>query len=245
MHRAKRLFVQTGKYILHILFPKTCFSCGADLPFGEDFPLCASCFSQIQCPGPLICRRCGTVLPAGGAHCARCRGSKAKTFKCGVIRSAWLFGPQTQALIHAFKYQGYSFLAEFLGERMAQEFIKYPELTPIDWVVPVPLHPKKRRMRGYNQSQLLAESFCKRTGLSLRGEVLLRQRDTLSQAHLKRQERLLNMLGAFAALPDVKGKRILLIDDVATTGATLEGCAAALKQAGAKQVMAFTLAREP
>lgn len=136
-------------------------------------------------------------------------------------------------------------MAEFLGERMAQEFIKHPELTPIDWVVPVPLHPKKRRMRGYNQSQLLAESFCKRTGLSLRGEVLLRQRDTLSQAHLKRQERLINMLGAFAALPDVKGKRILLIDDVATTGATLEGCAAALKQAGAKQVMAFTLAREP
>lgn len=245
MHRAKRLFVQTGKYILHILFPKTCFSCGEDLPFGEDFPLCAACFSQIQYPGPLICRRCGTVLPAGGAHCARCRGSKAKTFKCGVIRSAWLFGPQTQALIHAFKYQGYSFLADFLGERMAQEFIKYPELTPIDWVVPVPLHPKKRRVRGYNQSQLLAESFCKRTGLLLRGEVLLRQRDTLSQARLKRAERLTNMAGAFAALPEVKGKRILLIDDVATTGATLEGCAAALKQAGAKQVTAFTLAREP
>lgn len=245
MHRAKRLFVQTGKYILHILFPKTCFSCGADLPFGEDFPLCAACFSQIQYPGPLICRRCGTVLPAGGAHCARCRGSKAKTFKCSVIRSAWLFGPQTQALIHAFKYQGYSFLADFLGERMAQEFIKYPELTPIDWVVPVPLHPKKRRVRGYNQSQLLAESFCKRTGLLLRGEVLLRQRDTLSQARLKRAERLTNMAGAFAALPEVKGKRILLIDDVATTGATLEGCAVALKQAGAKQVTAFTLAREP
>lgn len=245
MHRAKRLFVQTGKYILHILFPKTCFSCGEDLPFGEDFPLCAVCFSQIQYPGPLICRRCGTVLPAGGAHCARCRGSKAKTFKCGVIRSAWLFGPQTQALIHAFKYQGYSFLADFLGERMAQEFIKYPELTPIDWVVPVPLHPKKRRVRGYNQSQLLAESFCKHTGLLLRGEVLLRQRDTLSQARLKRAERLTNMAGAFAALPEVKGKRILLIDDVATTGATLEGCAAALKQAGAKQVTAFTLAREP
>lgn len=245
MHRAKRLFVQTGKYILHILFPKTCFSCGEDLPFGEDFPLCAACFSQIQYPGPLICRRCGTVLPAGGAHCARCRGSKAKTFKCGVIRSAWLFGPQTQALIHAFKYQGYSFLADFLGERMAQEFIKYPELTPIDWVVPVPLYPKKRRVRGYNQSQLLAESFCKRTGLLLRGEVLLRQRDTLSQARLKRAERLTNMAGAFAALPEVKGKRILLIDDVATTGATLEGCAVALKQAGAKQVTAFTLAREP
>ena len=245
MHRAKRLFVQTGKYILHILFPKTCFSCGEDLPFGEDFPLCAACFSQIQYPGPLICRRCGTVLPAGGAHCALCRGSKAKTFKCGVIRSAWLFGPQTQALIHAFKYQGYSFLADFLGERMAQEFIKYPELTPIDWVVPVPLHPKKRRVRGYNQSQLLAESFCKRTGLLLRGEVLLRQRDTLSQARLKRAERLTNMAGAFAALPEVKGKRILLIDDVATTGATLEGCAVALKQAGAKQVTAFTLAREP
>ena len=132
-----------------------------------------------------------------------------------------------------------------MGEHMAVEFACYPELKPVDAVVPVPLHPKKQRARGYNQSLLLAQHFCKQTGLALGPDWVKRHKDTLPQAQLNRRERLENMSGAFVALPLVKGKRILLIDDVATTGATLEGCAVALKQAGAKQVMAFTLAREP
>lgn len=233
------------KIFLHILFPRTCFSCGIDLPWNHTPPLCLDCLNKVQRPGPLICQRCGTVLPGGGAHCARCRGSKGKQFKCSVIRSACLFGPQTQGLIHAFKYQGYSFLAEYLGAYMAKEFARYPELQTVDAVVPVPLHPKKQRARGYNQSLLLAQHFCKQTGIALRPDWVKRHKDTLPQAQLNRQERLENMSGAFVALPLTKGKRVLLIDDVATTGATLEGCAVALKQAGAKQVMAFTLAREP
>ncbi len=234
-----------GRFALHILFPKTCFSCGADLPFEAPGPLCASCAVLVRAPGPLICRRCGTVLPSGGAHCVRCRGSKGDKFKCKVIRSAWLFGPQTRALIHAFKYAGYGFLAEYLGGRMAEEFKKYPELAGAEAVVPVPLHPKKKRVRGYNQSELLAREFSRRTGIMLRADWLRRVRDTAAQARLKRAARLANMSGAFCAPPDVKGKVILLMDDVATTGATLEGCAEALKASGAKRVLAFTLAREP
>lgn len=234
-----------GQWVLHILFPRTCFSCGADLPCGDKSALCAACQTQIQRPGPLICRRCGTVLPDGGAYCFNCRGSKAKTFKCSMIRSAYLFNPQVRALIHAFKYQGYSYLADYLGQGMAREFARYSDFPPIDWVIPVPLHPKKLKARGYNQSQLLAEVFCRNTGLCLQTDALRRRADTRSQAKLNRKERLQNMAGAFEASHTVKGKRVLLIDDVATTGATLEGCAEALKKAGAKQVMAFTLAREP
>ena len=245
MFQLQRILAFGWEGLLHILLPRTCFACGVDLPFRFPHPLCAGCLAQIRRPGPLICMRCGTVLPAGGAHCPHCRGSKGKQFKCQVIRSAWLFGPQSQALIHAFKYQGYSFLSEYLGACMAQEFARYPELQGVDCVLPVPLHPKKQRARGYNQSLLLAQYFCRHTGLPLCADLAQRRKDTLPQARLNRRERLDNMVGAFIAGPQAKGKRILLIDDVATTGATLEGCAVALKQAGAKTVMAFTLAREP
>lgn len=231
--------------MLHILLPRTCFSCGKDLAFDYSYPLCSSCISRIRRPGALICQRCGTVLPGGGAHCARCRGSKGKAFKCRIIRSAWLFGPEVRALIHAFKYDGYTFLAAYLGEQLALEFKKYPELSCSQVIIPVPLHPKKQRARGYNQSQLLAKELSRMTGLVAKADWLSRSRNTKPQARLNRQERLGNMTGAFQAAPDVKGKNILLVDDVATTGATLEGCALALKEAGAKQVVAFTLAREP
>ena len=234
-----------GQWALYILLPKTCFACSADLAFQEAGPLCKECLPQIKRPGPLICRRCGTLLPDGGAYCFNCRGSKTKQFKCSIIRSAYVFGPQVRALIHAFKYQGYCFLADYLGTCMAQEFARYEELSGVDWVMPVPLHPKKLRARGYNQSQLLAQAFCRNSGLVLHTSGLIRRVDTRSQAQLNRKERLQNMADAFEAGPEVKGKRILLIDDVATTGATLEGCALALKRAGARQVMAFTLAREP
>ncbi len=248
MMRAQKLLSAaqwTGELLLHILFPRTCFACGADLPFRYTSPLCPSCRNAVRVPGPLICQRCGTVLPSGGAHCARCRGSKGKKFKCKVIRSAWLFGPQSRALIHAFKYSGYAFLADYLGTQMALRFKELPELAAAQVVIPVPLYPKRQKWRGYNQSELLAKAFARKVHLPVESRWLVRVRDTAAQAKLHRQERLDNMAGAFAATADVRGKTVLLIDDVATTGATLEGCAQALKEGGAKRVIAYTLAREP
>ena len=113
-------------------------------------------------------------------------------------------------------------------------------------VVPVPLFPKRNRTRGYNQSELLAKNFAPRVGLTADTKSLVRIKNTVSQTTLGRMGRLANMKGAFSCKNPaaVKGKTVLLIDDVATTGATLEGCAAALKAAGAKKVMAYTFARE-
>lgn len=233
--------------MLHVLLPRTCFSCGADMPFGVHIPLCAACEKALKFPGPLICRRCGVPLKDGGAHCYHCRGSKADQYACKVIRSAWVFTPVSRGVIHAFKYSGYTHVAEYLGASMLARFKQYPELASADALVPVPLHPKKERRRGYNQSVLLARAFGRQIGLPVWENVLVRGRNTPSQTKLNRAGRLSNMDGAFvcADVSRVKGKTVLLVDDVATTGATLEGCARALRQAGAKRVMAYTLAREP
>lgn len=237
-------FIKQG--LLHILFPRTCVCCGCDLPYNTHNYLCEGCAGQLVRPGPLFCARCGVNLPSGGAHCRACRGSKAKTYKCRIIRSAWVFNAPSRAFVHGLKYGGNDYLAENMGRQMGQNFAGYTELAGAELVVPVPLFKRRQRGRGYNQSELLARSFARYTGLALAPHALMRSRDTVSQTKLGRAARLANMQGAFACVQPglVKGKVILLVDDVATTGATLEGCATALRRAGAKRVLAYTYARE-
>lgn len=240
-------FAYVRDLLLHVLFPRVCFACGRDMPFGEHAPLCQNCEKALRFPGPLVCRRCGVPLKDGGAHCFHCRGSKADGYACKIIRSAWVFSPVSRGVIHALKYSGYTQVADYLGAAMLKRFKTYPELASADVLVPVPLHPKKERQRGYNQSVLLARSFGRRLGLPVLETALARCRNTPSQTKLNRSGRLTNMDGAFVCTDaaSVKGKIVLLVDDVATTGATLEGCARALRAGGAKRVMAYTLAREP
>ena len=234
------------KLLLHFFLPRTCFACGCDLPWNAEDPLCAECVSRLAVPGPHICKRCGAVLKYGGAHCFACRGSKEKEYKCRVIRAAFQFNTSSRVLVHALKYARADYLAGYMGKQMALRYKHYPELAEAELVIPVPLFPKRNRSRGYNQSELLAAHFAPLVGLVPDAKSLVRIKNTVSQTTLGRMGRLANMKGAFLCKNPgaVKSKTILLIDDVATTGATLEGCAAALKAAGAKKVMAYTFARE-
>ena len=149
--------------------------------------------------------------------------------------------------MHAFKYRGRKDLSVFLSREMARELERFPELSAYKFIVAVPLHPAKLRERGFNQAELLAGGLAPAAGLFHLEGAAARLRDTRSQTTLSKAERRANMAGAFgAAKPElVKGRSILLVDDVATTLATLEALAAALKNAGAKAVAAYTLAREP
>ncbi len=233
-------------YLLHFFFPKTCVSCGCDLPAQAGSFLCTTCEKGLKTPGPHICHRCGVVLKSGGAHCYACRGSKGEKYRCKIIRSAFIFNTVSRALVHALKYEQADYLAKNMGHLLLQKFALFPELASAEVIIPVPLHLKKKRTRGYNQSELLARTFARELGLPLDTSSLVRSRDTVSQTTLGRQGRLQNMVGAFSCRypRNIKGKTVLLIDDVATTGATLEGCAVALKQAGAKAVLAYTFSRE-
>ena len=242
----KTVLYHTGKYALHILFPRVCFSCGRDLHYLAKMPLCPACEKGLTLPGPLICKRCGVKLKSGGAHCFSCRGSKADKYKCKIIRAACNFNLYSRGLVHALKYQGADYVAPYMGQLMAQRFGLFSELAGVNLVIPVPLFKKRYRQRGYNQSELLARAFVRHTGLVLDTTSLVRSKDTRSQTKLGRKARTENMAHAFSVVcpQAVKGKTVLLIDDVATTGSTLESCAVALRSAGAKRVMAYTFARE-
>ena len=145
--------------------------------------------------------------------------------------------------IHALKYQGVRAVAPTLGQLLVP-FLAQEGLEG-DLLVPVPLHPKRERQRGYNQLLLLAQAVGRATGLAVEPRALTRVTSVPSQVSLRAEERRANVAEAFRARPEsVAGRRILVIDDVCTTGATLEACALALKEAGAVSVWGLALARE-
>jgi len=162
------------------------------------------------------------------------------------VRSAVLLEGGARQAVHQLKYAGYSALATPLARLMAQCWHAAP--LPVDVWAAVPLHVARERERGYNQSYLLGCEFARLVGLPAMSGMLRRVRTTRAQVGLNVSERRANVDGAFVYCPPrggqgVYGQRVLLIDDVCTTGATLEACSVALKRAGAVSVWGLTLAR--
>lgn len=217
--------------IVDLVFPPRCASCDR---LGEW--LCGECASRIQrLPRP-ICRRCG--LPSREPLCWRCRATSSSLE--GIRAFGYLEGT-LRAAVHGLKYRRRRGAADALGALLVQ--VVSEESPPYDVIVPVPLFHARRRERGFNQSELLAERMAALTGRPMAPAALARVRDTPPQVRLGIAERRRNMRGAFQAAA-VEGRRILLVDDVSTTGATLESCARALLDAGAASVWGVVLARE-
>ena len=168
----------------------------------------------------------------------RCR---AAPLHVAPIRSVFPFEGPVRDAIHALKYQGGRDTAKPLGMRMAEVWAERRFMS--DLLVPVPLHVGREAKRGYNQSTLLARELASRVGVPLDECLVFRIRPTASQANLERHERWRNVKDAFSCPADreLSGIDVTLVDDVATTGATLEACAVALLAQGARRVNAFTL----
>jgi ComF family protein len=225
------LLQRAGRAVLDLLFPPRCCSCGK---FGVF--LCSGCIAAIEPSADRRCLRCGA--PTGLAYCPNCR---VVASPLDGLSSAAVFQPPIQPAIHAFKYEGVSDLALPLGEHMVR-FWMHSGLRA-DVLVPVALHPRRVRERGYNQAVLLARVLSARTGVPVDERLVVRSRDTRPQVGLDAVERHANMVDAFSCTARVDGQAVAVIDDVCTTGATLEACAAALKAAGAASVRGYTLAR--
>ena len=177
----------------------------------------------------------------GTAFCGLCRRG---AFAFEQARSfAWYEGP-LQTLIQCLKYQGFRPLAKPLGKLLGDITNRF-DAKDFDLVLPVPLHIKRQRVRGFNQATLLARQLSKLHGIPVGAEDCVRVRDTPPQTGLRAAERRKNVAGAFhVPVPQrVKSRRVLLIDDVLTTGATANSCASALLEAGAQGVWVATLAR--
>jgi len=179
-------------------------------------------------------------MSAGRLLCRSCAG---RPFACRLIRAAFFYRGPMPALIHGFKYRGRKDAARAAGRWMARHLCRFPELAGAEALVAVPLHWRKLRQRGYNQAEILAEALGAEAGLPVLN-LLKRTVSTRPQWDLDRDSRLLNLSGAFAARPQARNRRLLLIDDVCTSGTSLEECGRALRRAGAAEVNAFVLARQ-
>lgn len=220
---------------LDLVFPRWCVGCGQEGSF-----ICPDCCSWLPQIEPPVCRRCGYPQTVDVDVCPECADwpsdldSECALFRFeGVIRIA----------VHQLKYHNLKALSDELAGFMFAYLIANP--LAIDVLVPVPIHPRRLRERGYNQSRLLANLLAKLTGWPL-SESLVRNQPADSQTQASDVgQRWRNVRNAFRVPPDAfKDKRVLLIDDVVTSGATLNACATALKVNGAVSVRALTLARE-
>ena len=226
---------QLTTQFINLVLPPTCASCGQ-----VGLLICDACRVQLEPIGKATCGQCGKRMPQNSpTHF--CRSCKKRPFPLQAIRAAFHYRPPLTQIIHRLKYNHAFALAQPLAQLMSNEWAKWQ--TPIDLIMPVPLHPARKKKRGYNQSELLAQAFGLLLNIPIDTKRLVRQRNTRPQVELSAAERTLNMQNAFAVPKQLSPVRILLIDDVATTGATLSAAAAALRANGATAVSAFCLAR--
>lgn len=231
---------------LDALFPVFCLSCRKE---GEW--LCENCLAQTEIPDFQVCPACEKQITDKGFLCRTCRNVKNSALD-GLIVSVSYENPAVKKLIHTFKYRFVPDIAGPLSNLVVKVLIRNDSLLP-DLVVPVPLHVKRLRWRGFNQSRLLAEQMSLKLAPPMKLEVsdlLERQRHSRPQMEIKNhQERLQNVRDIFFLARDadcekIRDKKILLVDDICTTGATLRECAKVLKSAGAKKVFAAVVARQ-
>lgn len=220
---------------LDLLFPRWCVGCGREGDF-----ICSACLKSRVGITPPLCPRCGRPQ-LNAVLCPVCVGWPAAI---DGIRAPFKFDGVVRQAIHELKYNNLRAIAPLLGQWLA-DYLKANPL-PVEVLVPVPLHRKRLRERGYNQSRLLAGELARLTGLPLVDDCLVRERYTTPQARTPNvDERRNNVAEAFACRDRrLEGKPVLLIDDVATSGATLDACARALKESGVSSVWGLVLAKE-
>ncbi|MBA7565907.1 hypothetical protein ES708_07593 [subsurface metagenome] len=228
-----------------ILFPPTCPTCGAALIGSGGDPFCADCLNTIQCITPPLCPSCGIpfATPQGADHlCEECILSRPPF---SMARSLGRYETTLLDAIHLFKYHGRISVGEALGRMMAQAPYDSLAIGEYSLIIPVPLHPKRLRERGFNQSLVLARQVSKRFSIPLDCSALRRTVHTEAQVTLSGKQRTANVRGAFEVTDQsrIKGQKIVLIDDVYTTGSTAAECSKVLVQSGAQEVAVLTLAR--
>lgn len=226
--------------LLAVLLAPVCAACGSPLPHPTRGCVCESCWSSVAPLQPPTCSTCGGALfPAAPTALSVCPDCLRHPPVVDQARAVGVHDGALRAIVHAFKYGGHRSLARPLAERMRTAGATL--VAGSSAAIPVPLHGSRRRSRGFNQ----ADDLARHLGLPV-AHALVRTRDTSTQTALPAEERRANVAAAFRATrraSALRGTTVLLVDDVRTTGATLDACATALKEAGVRRVVALTAAR--
>lgn len=248
---AKQNLADRFDWLVDWLYPPRCRACAGRIHGRDAEYFCARCWGAIELVTHPLCKICGRPFPdaAGDDHtCGVCLEREPRF----VAARAWACYPREEAaehplrqVVHKYKYGRKVSLGKPLGRLMARGCAEFLSEFHADLIVPVPLHPKRLRWRGFNQSLLLARQVGDAYGVRVDPFMLKRRRETAAQTQLPEEERRRNVRGAFTldAEKSAKDKTVLLVDDVYTSGATVNECSTTLKRAGAKEVYVLTLAR--
>ncbi len=225
-----------------LFFPKICPSCDELLPPTDRQGVCQACASsllQIQAP---FCKLCGRTALTRENRCGQCNDLRPSY---DAAFSALLYEGKTRELLQTFKYQGQKSLASFFSQKLMEFIHRHLDRAQIHDVVSVPMEAGQQNERGFNQAALLSKAVAKQLQKPDRSRFLIKKKSRQHQSLLNKRERTLNIEGSFAARANhpFLGKKILLIDDILTTGSTASECAKVLKSAGAVSVTVLTVAR--
>lgn len=226
--------------VIDALFPKICPVCGDILPTGGGY-IHRSCYLKLKPVKEPVCKKCGKpVVNSVHEYCFDCMRTR-HTFDMG--KSMWLYNKYAQNLIVNYKYGRRQEIAPFLASELEERYLKWIRQLRPDLVIPVPVSPDRMKTRGFNQAGLIAEQLSRASHIPYDEKALIRIRQTKAQKSLRKQDRLKNLSGAFQAdksrLSGVE--KVLLIDDIYTTGSTLEICSRQLKAAGVNEVYFITI----
>lgn len=227
------------------VYPRTCAGCGQSMT-DRGLALCWDCRPKLNVIAPPMCQRCGEPVHGVIDHDYLCHTCTQRPPHYGRARAAIHYNNTGRAMLMDFKYNHALWLEPFLADLLETAVRSHYDGVAFDAVCAVPLHPVKQRERGYNQSRLLAAALARRLRVTLMGRrALQRVRWTPSQTRLTAGQRLTNVRGAFGTTNPAAwtSRRILLVDDVMTTGATVGACARVILDAGAASVDVITVAR--
>lgn len=233
----RTFFQKSSRFLFDLLLPPHCVNCKTLTDW-----LCQDCLNRISFTTDPVCERCGTPLSTNGRFgCKQCQNNPLQ-FIDGIRAASYFEDNPIRPAIHFLKYRNHKAIASTLARILVDAFRRYN--LSVDVIVPVPLHTSRLRERGYNQSELLAAEVGSFLNLPVDTDTLHRIRKTRSQMSLTASERHQNVVDAFSCRSNnLAGQTVLLIDDVCTTGTTLDACAAALKDSGALSVWGLTLAK--
>ncbi len=221
---------------LDLLFPPVCLVCHRRISKAKDV-LCPDCRDRTAVITDDYCTKCGTPLKE-----SFCQSCAEHDYVFSFSRSVYQYGDVIQALIHELKYQGFNSPAKFLAEGMQSYTKDNHEYAGYDLVMSVPLHRVRKRERGYNQSELIARKLARSLDIPY-SEPVQRKYYTQSQTLLSSEERKHNLKDAFRARKNLQGKKIILVDDVFTTGSTVNEISKTLREAGASKIAVITASR--